>query len=55
MFRRWVAGCLLVGLFAFALRSNASADEPQAWAAAHLKELLTLYKHFHHHPELSLE
>ena len=55
MFRRWVAGCLLVGLFASLPIPNASADEPQAWAAAHLKELLTLYKHFHQHPELSLE
>ena len=55
MFRRCVAGCLLVCLSAWAPRSAASADEPKAWAAAHLKELLTLYKHFHQHPELSLE
>jgi len=29
--------------------------EPAAWAKLHLDELFTLYRHFHSHPELSLE
>ena len=36
------------------LVASARAEDPQAWADAHLEELVTLYKHFHTHPELSL-
>ncbi|HUY92991.1 MAG TPA: amidohydrolase [Pirellulales bacterium] len=55
MLRRLLAGGCFIGLFALAPLATASADEPAAWAAAHLDELLALYKHFHQHPELSLE
>jgi amidohydrolase len=31
------------------------AEEPAAWTKAHLEELVTLYRHFHSHPELSFQ
>src|SRR5262245_46253985 len=31
------------------------AEEPAAWAKAHLSELVELYRYFHAHPELSFE
>lgn len=55
MLRRWLAGCCFIGLFVLAPPAKAADDEPAAWAAKHLDELLSLYKHFHQHPELSLE
>ncbi|MCE9607140.1 MAG: amidohydrolase [Planctomycetia bacterium] len=51
---------LIAGTSAFALVLSmvfvpqAQAEEPAAWAQAHLDEFFTLYKHFHTHPELSL-
>ena len=42
------------GLLISQLHLSAKAEDPQAWADAHLEELVTLYKHFHTHPELSL-
>lgn len=53
--RRPLAAWLLLGLVVLGPASPAPADEPTAWASAHLKELFTLYKHFHQHPELSLQ
>jgi amidohydrolase len=35
------------------LAGTTRAEEPQAWAKAHLTELVELYRHFHAHPELS--
>ena len=55
MLRRWLAGCCFIGLFVPTPPAKAADDEPAAWAAKHLDELLSLYKHFHQHPELSLE
>ena len=36
-----------------ALGAPVLAEEPRAWAEKHLEELVTLYRHFHSHPELS--
>lgn len=36
------------------LARPSTAEDPQAWAKQHLEELVTLYRHFHSHPELSL-
>jgi amidohydrolase len=33
--------------------AKSSAEEPAAWAKAHVAELVDLYRHFHAHPELS--
>lgn len=55
MLRRSLVGCCLIGLVTLAPPATAADDEPAAWTAKHLDELLTLYKHFHQHPELSLE
>lgn len=30
------------------------AEEPADWARSHMEELISLYRHFHQHPELSL-
>jgi hippurate hydrolase len=54
MLCRPLAACLFLGSFALSPAAPALAEEPTAWAAAHVKELFTLYKHFHQHPELSL-
>ena len=32
---------------------NAFAEEPKEWAKQHVEELVTLYRYFHQHPELS--
>lgn len=50
MLRHAFAIALSLSTFVAATR----AEDPQAWADAHLEELVTLYKHFHSHPELSL-
>lgn len=42
-------GCLLV----LAGAPPVVAGEPADWAAEHLEELVTLYRHFHQTPELS--
>ncbi|HXT57128.1 MAG TPA: amidohydrolase [Pirellulales bacterium] len=58
MFRQLFASCCFAGLGALGLlilTPISRAEEPKAWVSAHLAELLTLYKHFHQHPELSLE
>lgn len=47
----WPACFLIVGL----CLATARAEEPQAWANAHLEELIELYRHFHGHPELSFQ
>ncbi|HEX5102892.1 MAG TPA: amidohydrolase [Pirellulaceae bacterium] len=54
--RMWI-GCsfLLVVVSAASLAVTARAEEPQAWAKAHLEELVELYRHFHAHPELSFQ
>ena len=44
--------CLFAAGLLFAV-NPALAEEPQAWAKAHLDELVELYRHFHSHPELS--
>jgi len=49
-FRRW--SLLLVTLAAFSPVA-AFAEEPRAWVDKHLEELVSLYRHFHSHPELS--
>jgi amidohydrolase len=46
---------LLAWLAANAEIRMAAAEEPAAWAKAHLSELIDLYRHFHTHPELSFE
>lgn len=33
---------------------GSKSEGPKAWAEQHLSELVTLYRHFHTHPELSL-
>jgi len=43
---------LLIGLLAAA---HSSADEPKAWAEGNLADLVSLYRHFHQHPELSFQ
>ncbi|MBP1624751.1 MAG: N-acetyldiaminopimelate deacetylase [Acidobacteria bacterium] len=43
----------LIFLLAAAMRLN--AEDPQAWARANLDSLVSLYRHFHSHPELSLQ
>lgn len=55
MLRRPLAAWLSLGLVALGPAAPAPAAEPAAWAAAHSKELFTLYKHFHQNPELSLQ
>jgi amidohydrolase len=45
---------LLVTISA-ALCVAARAEEPTAWAKAHLGELVELYRYFHTHPELSFQ
>jgi amidohydrolase len=35
------------------LTAFAAGEEPRAWAVKHLDELVSLYRHFHSHPELS--
>ncbi|MEX2175864.1 MAG: amidohydrolase, partial [Pirellulaceae bacterium] len=52
----WLLGspALVVSMVAFSCQSNpARAEEPKAWAAANLDDLVELYRHFHAHPELS--
>jgi hippurate hydrolase len=39
---------------AWLFASSGAAEEPKFWAKQHLDELVTLYRHFHSHPELSL-
>jgi hippurate hydrolase len=39
----------------FFLVGSISAEEPAAWAKAHMDELGELYRHFHRHPELSFQ
>src|SRR5262245_50537975 len=39
----------------FACFSTTRAADPESWAKEHLEELVTLYRHFHTHPELSFE
>lgn len=48
---------VLVGswLFFGATASQMLADEPATWAKSHLNEMVSLYRHFHAHPELSFE
>ncbi len=46
-------GLLLVGLLLST--DSLRAEQPQAWAKAHLEELVELYRHFHSHPELSFQ
>jgi amidohydrolase len=40
---------LLLGL----MTAPAQPAEPKAWAKEHMEELVSLYRHFHSHPELS--
>ncbi len=51
--------CFAIGVLAFQLPAiNALAAEPaavRAWAEEHSDELLSLYQHFHQHPELSFQ
>src|SRR5690242_11344578 len=53
MFGRFAfaSGALLFSLGATPL----AAAEPAGWAREHLDELVGLYRHFHQHPELSLD
>ena len=37
------------------LPSALTAESPQQWVKANLDDLVTLYRHFHSHPELSFE
>jgi amidohydrolase len=46
-----VAAILALALLGMAVTTR--AEEPKAWAEAHLPELVELYRHFHAHPELS--
>jgi hippurate hydrolase len=39
----------------FVVSSVVRGEEPKVWAKAHLEELVSLYRHFHSHPELSFE
>lgn len=50
-----VSACIvLAGLFTVANSAVAvRADEPRDWMKQHLDEIVTLYRHFHAHPELS--
>jgi amidohydrolase len=52
MLVRNLAGVLMVLLLA---ATNLRAEDPQAWAKANLDDLVSLYRHFHSHPELSLQ
>lgn len=42
-------------LLLFCTLSSTQAESPSAWAEQHVDALLPLYKHFHCHPELSLQ
>ena len=44
----------LLALFQLPPKS-AQAEPPAAWAKSHLDDFITLYRHFHAHPELSYE
>ena len=55
MLRRPLAAWFCQASLRWARRRRVPAAEPTEWAAAHSKELFTLYKHFHQHPELSLQ
>ena len=35
--------------------SQVTAETPEAWTAKHLPELVSIYRHFHAHPELSFQ
>jgi hippurate hydrolase len=48
-----LARCVCFGLAITALTGVVLAEEPEAWAEKHLEELVSLYRHFHSHPELS--
>jgi hippurate hydrolase len=43
---------LSLGSFTF-FSAEIRAEEPKSWAKAHLGEMISLYRHFHTHPELS--
>jgi hippurate hydrolase len=46
--------CLPVALLlALGCGTQAAGEDPQDWARQHLDDLVTLYRHFHTHPELS--
>jgi hippurate hydrolase len=48
---RQVVVCVLL---AAGLVARCQAEQPLDWAKSHCEELVTLYRHFHEHPELSL-
>ena len=59
MFRQTLArtACVAAALLTLAVQISAAeppADELKQWAKSHSEELVTLYRHFHAHPELSL-
>lgn len=54
MFKRMTTAFLLL-TFAVTTASTVIADDVKTWTDAHVDELVTLYKQFHAHPELSFE
>ena len=56
-FANWVSRLIVLSLLATGgiAAAPARAEEPKAWAKAHLEELVELYRHFHSHPELSFQ
>jgi hippurate hydrolase len=46
---------LLVGLAILALPPTARAEPPHEWVKSHLESLVSLYRHLHQNPELSLQ